>query len=443
MTPFAGICSNGKFTSNLGYASLKHPERDCRIKTLGAKKYFLAFCPSKGHIINHRGLLDTGFSNLIIAWASILWTRPYKRCLLSNYNIMATAEAKATTRHLFRALLRAASYLPDEFAQTYIHNHIIHRFRAASKITPARLQDARGALNTLQRANNGEIKPLTKVLHLAYGRTGRRRRELIVALLRADAKPLQDPDLPTAVSVSDGGGSDGSSQSPRPVFDMFVRSQSLNHPPDTSRVKIRHLEPQIPEESIWGKPVALRRQRSLRHRWWSETLNKLLPPLPEPEWNRLRDLATGVIPFEGPPIRRRQLVLSDGKPAESLNISCFKTPIRHAVRHSQDNRQKTMNRHKINARFMRRMWANVWNLTPKMCYDGEIMEWTVTWGGGRSAASNGRAGSAGKADLELFEGIELLGTGPGRADYRTRKSAAQSCMQLTVPVIKPADSVET
>jgi hypothetical protein len=354
---------------------------------------------------------------------------------------MAAVEAKTTARHLFRALLRAASYLPDEFARTYIHNHIIHRFRTASKITPARLQDARGDLNVLQRASMGEIKPLTKVMHLSYGRTGRRRRELIVALLRADAKPMQETDPSAAPPVFKEGHTAESPPSPRPVFDTFLQSQSLNHPPDTSRVKIRHLQPQIPKENIWGRPVALKRQRGLRHKWWSETLNKLLPPLPELEWNRLKDLATGVIPFEGPPPRRSTRLSPKRKPREVLELSSLKNPIRHAVRHSLDNRQKTMHQHEINARFMRRIWANVWNLTPKMSYDGESIEWIVTWGGGRSAASNGRVGSVGRADLELFEGVDLLSVGPSRSDYRTRKSG------ISIPppaaLMASADSVQT
>lgn len=353
---------------------------------------------------------------------------------------MVIVEAKTTTRHLFRALLRAASYLPDEFARTYIHNHIIHRFRTASEITTARLQDARGSLNILQRASRGEIKPLTKVMYLAYGRTGRRRRELVAALLRADAKPMQGTDPPAAPPVFKEGHAAESPSFPRPVFDAFLRSQSLNHPPYTSRAKIRHLHPQIPKENIWGRPLALKRQRGLRHKWWSETLNKLLPPLPELEWNRLKDLATGLIPFEGPPRRRSTRLLPKRNPGESLELSFLRNPIRHTIRHSLDNCQKTMHQHQINARFMRRIWANVWGLTSKMSYDSESMKWIVTWGGGRSAASNGRVGTVGRVDLELFEGADLLNGGPSQTDCRTPEPGAS-----TPPpgvLIASADSVE-
>jgi hypothetical protein len=327
---------------------------------------------------------------------------------------MATAEAKTTALHLFRHLLRATSYLPDEFAQLYIRNYIKYQFRRAKKPserTPARLKKARSSLNTLQRAADGEIKSLTKVLHRAYGRSGRRRRELIDDLLRVDAKSMVENGATADSIIAESINKDGTWELPRPVLDMFIRSQAANHPPDSDRTIIRQFEPQIPK-TIWERPMPKTRQRNIVKKFWASTLDKLLPPLPELEWNRLRDLATGVIPFKGPPPRRPRAGPPGERPEPLLSSATFlKQSIRAVARHYKDAQVQGRNKHTIDARFMRRIWASVWNQSPLMTYNGETMKWTIVWGGGRSAASRGMTGSAGRKDLELFAGIDELDQG--------------------------------
>lgn len=328
---------------------------------------------------------------------------------------MATAETKITGLHLFRHLLRAASYLPDDFAQLYIRNYIRHQFKRAkkpSKHTPARLKNARSSLNTLQRAADGEIKSLTKVLHRAYGRSGRRRRELVDDLLRADAKSTPENGTTTESITAENVIKEGKWDLPRPVLNMFMRSQAANHAPGNDRPVIRHFEPQI-SQTIWGRPMPLKRQRNIVKKFWASTQDKLLPPLPELEWNRLRDLATGVIPFNRPPPRRPRAG-APGERSESLlsAVTLLKQPIRASHRPKKDLRVQERGGHTIDARFMRRIWASVWSQSPLMTYNGETMEWTIVWGGSRSAASQGMAGSAGRRDLELFAGMNELDKGP-------------------------------
>jgi len=328
---------------------------------------------------------------------------------------MVAAKAKTTALHLFRHLLRATSYLPDEFAQLYIRNYIKYQFRRArkpSEHTPARLKKARNSLSTLQRAADGEIKPLTKVLHRAYGRSGRRRRELIDDLLRADAKSAPENGAAVESLTAESINKDGRWESPRPVLNTFIRSQAANHPPDSSRPIIREFEPRIPK-NIWNRPMPLKRQRNIVKRFWASTLDKLLPPLPEVEWNRLRDLATGVIPFKGPPPRRPRAGAPEEKSEALLSAVTFlNQPIRAAARADKDAQIQKRNSHIINARFMQRIWASVWNLSPLMTYNGETMEWTIVWGGSRSAASRGLAGTAGRKDVELFSGMDEFDQGP-------------------------------
>jgi Complex 1 protein (LYR family) len=329
---------------------------------------------------------------------------------------MAAAEAKIPALRLFRHLLRATSYLPDEFAQVYAHNYIKYKFRQArkpSKHTPERLKNARSSLNTLQQATNGDIASLTKVLHRAYGRSGRRRRQLVEDLLRIDAKPALEYGAISESLAAESISKEGKWESLRPVLIKFLKSQAANNPPENKRPPIRHFEPEIPK-NIFERPVAMKRQRNAVKRFWASSLDKILPPLPEVEWNRLRDLATGVIPFKKPPRRR----IPAGPPGERttlLHAAAFlKQSVQAAARPEKDARVQERKSHKINARFMRRMWASVWNQCPLMTYNGETMEWTIVWGGSRSGASQGLIGSAGRKDLELFEGMDELDKVPVR-----------------------------
>ncbi len=84
--------------------------------------------------------------------------------------------AVTNTLHLYRALLRECTYLPDSLARIYLHDHVIRSFR---KYLP-RVQQQRGeiplfrktallhrgrkGLSILRRANQGYLRPLQNVL---------------------------------------------------------------------------------------------------------------------------------------------------------------------------------------------------------------------------------------------------------------------------------------
>lgn len=326
---------------------------------------------------------------------------------------MGIVEArKMEALHYFRHLLRAATYLPDEYARLYIHNDIVRRFRKHAKDTArldARLQKAQRSLNILQRAVDGGLKPLTSVLFRAYGRTGRKRRKLIVELLRAEQGFAPEDGADPESIIAGGINPDGSWKSPRPLFDKLVRSQVAHHPADNPRPTIRRIKPTIPR-TIWDTPITVRRQQNILHKFWSDLLQKILPPLPEMEWNRLRDLATGVIPFEGPPPRRSRPASKEKpvEPSSLLTTSFLTTPVRAAARPEKDARVRKMHKHNLTPRFMRRVWATVWNISPLASYDGDTQQWNVVWGGGKTAASKGLISSATGRDFELFEGIDKL-----------------------------------
>ena len=121
--------------------------------------------------------------------------------------------------HLLRALLREASYLPDANARTFFRRHILDRFKAyqpgrnavptvttgagesggskhgGSKKGDISLKEdrtrslqrlAQKRLNYFRRANLGERACLERVMHLTYGRMGKRKYALLEKLLQPD-----------------------------------------------------------------------------------------------------------------------------------------------------------------------------------------------------------------------------------------------------------------
>lgn len=206
----------------------------------------------------------------------------------------------------------------------------------------------------------------------------------------------------------------------RKRLNALLQSQSQNPPIDSPRTRLRHIKPTVPFESAWGRPLPLKRQKNIISRFWADVLDRVLPPMPERYWNRLRDLSTGVIPFEGVPARRaaaQTMVFSvgDKRPEETsmggaeggeksrLTPAHMTAPIRHVERHPDVNWVR--NRHKITPRMMRRLWGTVWNSSPLMVHDETHDKWIVKWGSSRSATSRGEITTAGTRDLELFEGL--------------------------------------
>ncbi|KAK6586733.1 hypothetical protein PZA11_000023 [Diplocarpon coronariae] len=250
---------------------------------------------------------------------------------------------------------------------------------------------------------------------------------------------------------------------PRP----FIRDQQENQPSEAHKGKIRRVKPKIPEETLWGRPMALKMQESMVKKWWASTLERLLPPIPRNEWERLRDLAMGAMPLEEPPRRRipafSQSPALDKETAKTMTtqqiLNYFRMPARvptpdidrvrfeldqglvispdATIKEIQSSRQKLRDRvlkslgkgrehkfedavapvkldgtealaenKKISPRSMRRVYAAIWSLTPTMAYDQVTKTWNIKWGGPKSQANAGVITKPSPRDMELFEGIE-------------------------------------
>lgn len=329
-------------------------------------------------------------------------------------------------RRLFRALLRQCSYLPDDAARCYCHTSIVKRYRryhprppvAPSLTVQRRLQaikQARKTLALLERANDGYSSHLLKVLSMTYARIGKRRRQILSELhgsaIPKDEDstacfciPMNDEDdrLARAARTEERATLQASNRSfPSIVrsdwgpflgdrLEALAKSQKKLGQFQSINKQIRKVIPDIPRTNDWGRPMPLKRVLNLKNKWFARILKKIQPPLAEEEWNRLRDLAIGRIPWKGP-IRRRTKVASDsvfdGKDSTISAWECAETTPsldsgQNGGKISQllHKRPLKSNPHNITGRFMRALWTQVFVQCPKMQWDAAQNTWLVTWG---------------------------------------------------------------
>ena len=325
--------------------------------------------------------------------------------------------------HLLRALLRQCTYLPDPAARDYMHRHIVSRYRvyyprpsrypsSASlvhlerKLPPGRaerlVQTARDGVALLQRANSGYMSPLFKVLAMTYGRTGKRRYELL--------QPFLAPDIPTnqtvVASLSASLTTTTALQVP-PKLAALIKSQAQQRRSDLVKPPIKQLEPRIPEKNIWRRPVAANRVRNLEKRWLKMVLERVMPPLPEEEWQSLRRLATGVSRWEGP-VPRRTRVKGSGDEDEIPRPKVQSYNKLFDLGMFRSSNGPTEHPHNINARFMQRLWARVFTQCPRMSWNAMKNTCHFEWGLLGPASGTGII-ELDDSQLAAFEGVDKHG----------------------------------
>ncbi|THC94842.1 hypothetical protein EYZ11_005678 [Aspergillus tanneri] len=250
-----------------------------------------------------------------------------------------------------------------------MHDYVVQRFRQASydprakwRNDPRRQTALRRAahekLCLLQRANEGYIRPLEKVLRLSYGRKGRKRRELLTAMLI--------PELPTDHSAVE-----NMIQKPAMFEDgwmppsiMMDLLRSQRHSGVGGQLNIRQIKelaPVIPTENSWGKPLSASRRARIRKKWYYKALENLLPPLPDAELRILDGLISKTVPWSPP--KKRKPVGVRSEPAPSLDATFLTDgPQKDPTFRKYINGRP----HTITRRFMERMWRRISNLVPRM-----------------------------------------------------------------------------
>jgi len=322
---------------------------------------------------------------------------------------------RISSRHVLRGILRECTYFPDQFAASWIRQHALMRFRTyeaknkkhgsdeeyTKRLETIRRKSRQG-LYQMRRANEGDRKMLLKALSMAYGRVGKRRRELLSPLLPTgsssedtsafdDAEQEATQAFPiatdaatqptTSTSTRDRQSSKGRVDGPVKTqvkefvsglpleLRTLVQSQITASPPTIARRNPRRLGVEIPELNTWYKPMPAVRVKNQISRWYANLLDTVQPPLPEQEWLRLRDLALGTIRAEPPIPRRAQLT----PPPSMLEMTVTRGKL-PAELFRKDHA------HKITSRYMRRLWADVFSQCPLMEYNSPTNGWKVTWG---------------------------------------------------------------
>jgi hypothetical protein len=280
--------------------------------------------------------------------------------------------------HIVRATLRECTYLPDPIARAYTSGYVLDRYRRAKKhakkshITEAdRARKARKGLSLLQRANEGYQKPLEKVLHSAYGRIGERRHTFLNRLLNLDV-PIDAKSLEKLVH---GPLTFQDCWEPPAIILSLMKSQMNNGHLSSKSVRpsVKSLQPSIPEKNSWGQPLSTTRRTNTRKKWYTDTLNCLLPPLPDRELAVLDGLISGASPWA--PIQRRKKASSPETRGNSLVEFLTDGPQKGwTFAKYADGRP-----HKITARFMHRQWRRVSSLVPRMQWNSISSKWNFVW----------------------------------------------------------------
>ncbi|GFG24794.1 hypothetical protein IFM61606_04714 [Aspergillus udagawae] len=288
-------------------------------------------------------------------------------------------------RHLFRALLRECTYLPDPIARSYMHDYVVRRFRRYSDRSQSKLQDdirrqhllrktATQKLSLLKRANEGYSRPLEKVLRLSYGRNGKKRRDLLGVFI----VPEVPPDALAVEGILKGPSMFEDDWKPPTIVLDLLKSQLRNGVISqlTDRSVVKTLEPPIPKENSWGKPVAKSRQRNIRKKWYYAVLDSLLPPLPDAELDTLRDLISGRIPWTPPKRRKAVGVPLDSPRQTSLDVA-FLT---EGPKKGPTFRDFVNGRpHQITRRFMQRLWRRIYCMVPRLEWDEKNQKHYFKW----------------------------------------------------------------
>lgn len=338
---------------------------------------------------------------------------------------MSTSTTPPAIRSLYRSLLRASSYLPTAETRQWTTTHIIDRFHRKDEPDPKTLRKARQGLYQLERAIEGDISALTKVFMHTYGRSGPRRRILLdqtTSILSATDKSLpaiHPPQFPPPkprpgkLGPNSGGTLEVPLRQPAAAlthFQRLLKDQSANRPSEVlGRNMIKFLDPPVPERNIWNKPVPRKRERGIVRKWVRDSLQNILPPLPSKEWDVLRLRGTGEVGCESPP-ERRVKVGSWDEGESMLTVDNIKNSIRNSQLPLLRSRLDTRNRHAITPKFLQRLHASIWQLSCKMHWDAEKQTWRYTWGKGKNLLAQGKKREIKGRDLQLFEGLDQVGS---------------------------------
>lgn len=278
------------------------------------------------------------------------------------------------------------------------------------------------------------------ILLLVFGRTGKRRSELIHDLVRKE--PPSDSDelecaLTKELEARRYKARDGTLKERAPDWldkwdadkvETFASSQSRTNQTASPRpeIKTKQVNPakRLPEADIWGRPLAATLARSKLRKEYKALVNRVLPPVVKSEWDTLQALATGAADrglWEMPP-RRPRAIQPDGdldskeqKTMEWDWQSYATEPVRSIERgRSRSQRARTGEEvdgpygqgnprglHRYTPRLWRRLFGQMWEMTSVMrVTPGKNGKADIAWG-----QTTKDAPVAAAAHAVFFEGV--------------------------------------
>ncbi|KAH7376923.1 hypothetical protein B0T11DRAFT_315100 [Plectosphaerella cucumerina] len=367
-------------------------------------------------------------------------------------------------RHLYRHLIREASYLPGicrPFVNTRIRAGFVRSKEAIyqgrrKQPPPTGLDDPQTKaihhglrqLRGLRAVNLGDTMRIDRLMHHVFGRSGKRRRELLVPLLRPPT-PRDSAELQKHLEQQKAG----------PPVDSNGKQLPMRRPDGWDKTKVlKHVQSQIKHQSttspsVWmrignqtphnpqreliklppvdhfGKPINERRVRKAMERWWKAAATKLAPPVEKSEWERLRAAAAGELPeHDWKFAPRRPIARSleaptpavtsewDWKPLVDRSASFIGRPvIRQQWRLTGKRETGPFEPHKqkregLRARALQRTYDRIWNATPYVEEDPETLATkAIHWGSIRGLQTQLPVATA--ADARIFAG-EVVKTTP-------------------------------
>lgn len=351
--------------------------------------------------------------------------------------------------HLYRHLLREATYLPPAFRDRIVVSICarFHQYHENDTRPKAHLERGMKVLRTLRAANSGDRKPMESLIEKSFGRSGRRRRELMAKFVRpqgpADSKALEaqldgaqadvDPVSETGATSADGSPDTIQVKEPKKTFvDSWDQEKILNimssqmkqykATKNTSTWPAREIrnvnEKQFaPGDNVWGKPPAEARVANSRAKWWKLSANKIMPPIGKGEWELLGRLSAGAQEeneWRIPERRPQAIAIHGAEDADSTTwdwAGYATQPTNVVERAASPSRQLLTGRkgsgpyagrdreRTTSARWFRRAYNRTWQLTPRMNENPNTLQYEFQWG--QSMASTAPPS---KAQLEFLEG---------------------------------------
>ncbi|KAI1453848.1 hypothetical protein F4805DRAFT_355326 [Annulohypoxylon moriforme] len=336
-----------------------------------------------------------------------------------------------TPLHLYRHLLREATYLPA-LCRPWITSRIKARYRDCryKRDSKRYIKDAHHHLRNFRSANDGNVKRMLRLCYMATGRAGKRRRLLGKSELYNEP-PTTSTELDEKTILANINAPqfrDWMDNWDIKKIQAIAQSQSERSEKNLPHQMRRSIDPKrsIPTENSFGRPLSKKLARNKLKKHWAQVLRHLLPPLPKGEWDQLSSLSRGEADPQHYklPARRpvaQSIVRPEPKSDSKLPFwaDLVTKPIR-MIERPNSRKMKSLSGGEdedprghgrkigvrvLNQRKLRRgIYLPVWEASPIAVKNPRSGNWNVTWGNHQAKVSRPR-----KRDLQFFQGVNEVG----------------------------------